>query len=124
MAAKFSFFQGYEGYDFSKTDKQSNFKKILSSFHSTSLQWNGGNKDTYKTSLEHIEQSDLKAWVESLEYSPVPLLRSPVLYPLYHIVAEVSIDKSEKMQIAMDLALKVELTYQPPRVDDRATTAI
>ncbi|CAC5409091.1 DHH [Mytilus coruscus] len=123
LAAKFSFLQGYEEYDFFKTDKQSTFQKILSSVHSTSLQWNGGNKETYKTSLEHIEQSDWKAWVESLEYSPVPLLSSLALYPLYHIVAEVSKDKSEKMQLAMDLALKGELTYQPPRVDDRVTTA-
>ncbi|XP_052106003.1 desert hedgehog protein A-like [Mytilus californianus] len=123
LAAKFFFFQGYAGYDFSKANTQSTIQKSLSSVHSTSLQWNGGNKETYKTSLENIDQSDWKAWVESLEYSPVPLWSSLDLYPLYHIVAEVDKDKSFIMQRAINLALKGEFTYQPPIVDDRTTTA-
>ncbi|CAG2220640.1 DHH [Mytilus edulis] len=101
LATQFSFFQGYAEYDFSNSDTHRNIKKGISSIHTTSLQWEGGNKETYKTSLKHIDRSDWKAWVESLEYSPVPLSTSLELYPLYLIAAKLS----------------------APEADNRATTA-
>ncbi|CAC5387665.1 DHH [Mytilus coruscus] len=123
LAKRFSFIQGDTEFDFSKADKQSTFQEGFSSIHSTSCQWNGGNKETYKTSLENIYRSDWKAWVESLEYSPVPLWSSLDLYPLYHIADKVSKEKSITMQRAMNLALKGEFSYQPPKADNRFNTA-
>lgn len=121
LATQFSFFQGYAEYDFSNSDR--NIKKGISSIHTTSLQWEGGNKETYKTSLKHIDRSDWKAWVESLEYSPVPLSTSLELYPLYLIAATVNQEKSRYMQNVVNSVLKGEFSYQPPEADNRATTA-
>ncbi|CAC5418106.1 unnamed protein product [Mytilus coruscus] len=58
LATRYVFIKGYAEYDFSKSDTQRTIQKELSSIHATSLQWNGGNKETYKTSLEHMDRSD------------------------------------------------------------------
>ncbi|XP_063427899.1 tiggy-winkle hedgehog protein-like [Mytilus trossulus] len=83
-----------------------------------SLEWNGGNTKTYKTALDKIEQSDWKAWIESLEYSPVPLWNSLDLYPIYHIASEISEQKGIMMQKAMSIALIDEFNYQIPNAEE------
>ncbi|XP_052105978.1 uncharacterized protein LOC127738684 [Mytilus californianus] len=123
LAIKMSFLQNDAALDFSKEEEQSNIKKNISTIHSLSLNWSGGNRKTYKTSLENIDRNDWIAWVESLEYSPVPLWSSLDLVPLYHLVSEVSPEKGTKMQMAMNLALKGEFTYTQPTVDNRNNAA-
>ncbi|CAC5390326.1 SHH [Mytilus coruscus] len=123
LAMKMSFLQRDASMDFLKEEENSTLKKSLSTIHSLSLNWSGGNIEKCKKSLESIQRNDWIAWVQSLEYSPVPLWSSLDLYPLHHLVSEVNKEKGTKMQMAMNLALKGRFTYESPKEDNRTNTA-
>ncbi|XP_071162768.1 uncharacterized protein [Mytilus edulis] len=123
LAMKMSFLQRGANLDFSKKEEHSTIEKNLSAINSLSLKWSGGDRNTYKTSLENIERNDWVEWVDSLEISPVPLWTSLDLYPLYHLACGIDADKGTKMQMAMNLALKGKFTFEEPKEDNRVNTA-
>lgn len=124
LAMKIAFLQRDASLRSLKKDGDVTLMKELSTIHSTSLKWSGGKSETCKLSLNDIQPDDWKAWVESLEFNPVPLWNSLDLYPLYHLVSEVSREKGLKMQMAMNLAVSGLFIHTPSKEDNRTNTAI